>query len=817
MKILFVMRHSGYVRNFESTLRALADRGHTVHLAFQIADTHWLLDGSDVSRELAEMYPAFTRGVIPVRDDSWSYVARRLRFELDYLRYLTPTYRDAPKLVARAEREVSREFAARVTRGAWSSVRGRALLASWLRAQHDAIPSAPTIEAYLQTHRPDVLAVTPLIEPGAPQAEYVRSARAVGIRTALCVASWDNLTNKGLIHGDVDLVTVWNDMMKREATELHGVAAERVVVTGAQPFDHWFGSQPRTTRDEFCQRIGLPADRPYILYLCSSKFIAPDEVPFVRAWLRALRAGPAGVRDAGVLVRPHPQNAMGWATADLSDCGPVVVWPPQGQAPSDAASRADYFESMVHSAAVVGINTTAEIESAIVGRGVYTILAPEFRDTQDGTLHFQYLRQVNGGLVHAATDFTSHLDQLAAGLAGAADDRERARRFVEAFVRPYGLDVPATPKLVEALEALAQAPPQRPMRPPLWATLLRPSLRSAGERLQRDAAAVAETKAMRQASKKRPARKRDDGSDRGATPPTRTAGPPRSWKQVTHDYRALDARDRLRVGRATADLIAADVRLEGAAPERLDYPNADIYLRVTTKAERNRLRACSKEPFTIEWIHRCIGAGDVMYDIGANVGAYALVAAKRPGGGARVFAFEPSYANVAALCANVVINQVQELVTPMPFALSNREALTVFALRALEPGSARHTLGDAPSAEGPAQYRQPVFTYRLDDLIERYQLPWPQHIKLDVDGGELEVLEGASRALAAPSLRSMLVEVSTSLSEEITRLMAQFGLTLQSKVNVRNKQGEYRVWYGLFTRTGRETADDAIRVQYVSR
>jgi hypothetical protein len=63
----------------------------------------------------------------------------------------------------------------------------------------------------------------------------------------------------------------------------------------------------------------------------------------------------------------------------------------EGANPLDEASRAQYHDSIYHSAAVVGVNTSALIESAIVGRAVYTVLAPEFRDTQEGTLHFHHL------------------------------------------------------------------------------------------------------------------------------------------------------------------------------------------------------------------------------------------------------------------------------------------------------------------------------------------------------------------------------------------------------------------------------------------
>lgn len=484
MKILFVMRHSGYVRNFESTLRMLCDRGHKVELAFQIAGTHWLLDRSDIAQELAETYPRFTRSVIPVREDSWAYVARELRLGLDYMRYLGPAYRNAPKLRERAAREVPAALLRRTQRGLFSTAAGRAVMDRSLRTCLRAIATDPRIDAFLEVHRPDVLAVTPLIEPGAPQAEYIRSARALGIPTALCVASWDNLTNKGLIHGPVDLVTVWNEMMKEEAVTLHRVPPQNVVVTGAQSFDHWFNWRPTIDRGAFCRQIDLPADRPYVLYVCSSRFIAPKEVPFVRSWLEHLRR--SGQR-AGVLVRPHPQNADQWRNADLSDLGPAVVWPSAGATPSDAESRADYFNSIAYSAAVVGINTTAEIESAIIGRSVFTILTPEFQATQEGTLHFEHLRSVNGGLVHVAQSFDEHVEQLNAAIQHPGADDERRRRFVEAFVRPHGLDLPATPKLVDVLEELARQGPTPAQKPPFWAPAVRRLVARRGERLQREA------------------------------------------------------------------------------------------------------------------------------------------------------------------------------------------------------------------------------------------------------------------------------------------------------------------------------------------
>ena len=86
--------------------------------------------------------------------------------------------------------------------------------------------------------------LTPLIDLGSSQIDYLRAARALGIPTALCVWSWDHLSSKALIRECPDRVFVWNETQKREAVELHRVPAERVVVTGAQCFDHWFDRTP---------------------------------------------------------------------------------------------------------------------------------------------------------------------------------------------------------------------------------------------------------------------------------------------------------------------------------------------------------------------------------------------------------------------------------------------------------------------------------------------------------------------------------------------------------------------------------------------
>lgn len=451
LRILVVMRHGGYVRNYDSVLRELAERGHDLTVAFE-APKAKLLGETGALLELIAEHPHVRQIVLPSLKGSRPHRrARGLRLALDYLRYLGPRFRDAAALRARAREMVPAPL--RLAERLPGTLPARGLAWGLRVAERRSAVPAPLVEV-LRKRRPDVVLVTPLVQFGGMQTDVLRAAKALGLPTGLLVASWDNLTNKGLIHELPDRVVVWNESQATEATQLHGVPAERVVVTGANSYDHWFAWSARDDRATFLARVGLPERRPLLLYLSSSPFIAPDEVPFVRRWLAALREAPdPQLRAAAVLVRPHPLAGRRWRDADLSGCGAVAIWPPEGANPADHDSRAELFDSIFHAAAVIGLNTSAQIESAIVDRPVLTVLDPEFAGTQQGTLHFHYLPRENGGPLLVAGSLDEHLEQLAAALA-VNDHTAANRRFLEHFVRPHGLASPATPRVVRAIEQL---------------------------------------------------------------------------------------------------------------------------------------------------------------------------------------------------------------------------------------------------------------------------------------------------------------------------------------------------------------------------
>jgi hypothetical protein len=453
LRILFVLRSPELLRHYDATLEVLRTRGHQVVLAASSKNRKKPVELGD-TRAGVEI-----AGILPLRKDATAALARGIRGTANFLRFLDPHFEGTTALRARMRDKhlpPSLRFLDRLRRLPGRPLR---LALRGLSAFERALPTDPALDSFLREQKVDVVLVSPLVNGSSEQSEVLRSARSLGLPTGVCVASWDNLTNKGLLHGAPDRVFVWNQEQRREAIDLHGIAPGRVVVTGAQSFDRWFERAPARSRAAFCERVGLGEPRPFVLFVGSSGFVArgSSEKEFVLRWLETLRSSRiAALREVGVLVRPHPCTVAAWADEDLSRFGRAVVWPRSVPNSLAEADRADYFDSLFHAHAVVGINTSAMIEAAIVGRPVHTVLDPAFAASQGGTLHFRYLPLEYGGFVRSTRDLEEHVRLLARDLGGASPELEAATAaFVTRFVRPRGLDRPAAPILADGIAELA--------------------------------------------------------------------------------------------------------------------------------------------------------------------------------------------------------------------------------------------------------------------------------------------------------------------------------------------------------------------------
>lgn len=271
---------------------------------------------------------------------------------------------------------------------------------------------------------------------------------------------------------------------------------------------------------------------------------------------------------------------------------------------------------------------------------------------------------------------------------------------------------------------------------------------------------------------------------------------------MTFKHRAFTAITAVFVwlARRLPDLLLVTIRERTGVRGRLDAPGKDIWLEVESYVEyRTRLRSCSKEPDTVRWIQG-FAPGDVFYDIGANVGAYSLVAGSSFEGKVRVIAFEPGFPNFPQLCRNIALNGLQGTITALPLALSDRTEIASFHYSTLAPGGALHTLGDAIDSKGDGfspVLTQSVVAFELDGLIDQFGLPEPTHIKIDVDGIEERILLGARATLAAPTVRSLLVELDGEPAA-IVSMLGDLGFTIRGRW--KDATGGKNVWNYEFAR-----------------
>ncbi len=137
-----------------------------------------------------------------------------------------------------------------------------------------------------------------------------------------------------------------------------------------------------------------------------------------------------------------------------------------------------------------------------------------------------------------------------------------------------------------------------------------------------------------------------------------------------------------------------------------------------------------------------IQEGMTVFDVGAHVGYYSLIASRSVGGAGHVIAFEPVDRNIGYLRRHIALNHASN-VKVLCVAVTNHRGVARF-----DPGAESFTGKLAP--DGPLEVR----TAALDDLVAEGLVPSPNVIKLDVEGEESNVLRGAASVLrdAAPTI-----------------------------------------------------------------
>jgi FkbM family methyltransferase len=188
----------------------------------------------------------------------------------------------------------------------------------------------------------------------------------------------------------------------------------------------------------------------------------------------------------------------------------------------------------------------------------------------------------------------------------------------------------------------------------------------------------------------------------------------------------------------------------------------------------------TKEPETIAWIND-MQPGEVLYDVGANVGVYTLYAASR---GIRVVAIEPVLENYVRLVRNIEMNGFKNVV-PLygaagPYSQVSRELY----VRSMDAGASGGQIIAPIGQDGDEftpQCERMIPIYSLDD--NHLPLWMPQHIKIDVDGKEEYVLMGTIKILPAKALKSMLIEINPNQFSGMKVYFEIMGYTTDNKYN----------------------------------
>jgi FkbM family methyltransferase len=161
-----------------------------------------------------------------------------------------------------------------------------------------------------------------------------------------------------------------------------------------------------------------------------------------------------------------------------------------------------------------------------------------------------------------------------------------------------------------------------------------------------------------------------------------------------------------------------------------------------------------------------------VFDIGANVGWHTIRLSKCVGEGGRVVSFEPSPHDRELLELNIAANELQNVMVDSR-AVAEHSCVVRFLIFG-SPGVHHVQREDSPTDGAAIEVR----AISLDELIYEHGVPAPTFMKIDVEGGEVEVLRGAQRLLreARPTI---VVEARHNVTvEPIAQMALEFGYSV---------------------------------------
>jgi FkbM family methyltransferase len=183
-----------------------------------------------------------------------------------------------------------------------------------------------------------------------------------------------------------------------------------------------------------------------------------------------------------------------------------------------------------------------------------------------------------------------------------------------------------------------------------------------------------------------------------------------------------------------------------------------------------------KEPETIEWINS-FEDNAIFYDIGANIGIYSLYCAGLYPH-SLIFAFEPVRCNYARLLQNIALNGFDNIIA-LPIGVSGVSRIDIMMEISDEIGHSGSLINNIPADDITKVYMIPTIT--IDEVVNLWKTE-PNHIKIDIDRGEYDIVAKSIETLKNEKVKSCMIEIN-NYRGEICRIMKACGYTENNTFN----------------------------------
>lgn len=184
------------------------------------------------------------------------------------------------------------------------------------------------------------------------------------------------------------------------------------------------------------------------------------------------------------------------------------------------------------------------------------------------------------------------------------------------------------------------------------------------------------------------------------------------------------------------------------------------------------------EWFVIRVFKKEIVDADLFVDIGANIGTYSIIAAKE---GLLTIAFEPTLSNFNSLLKNIELNKFKHLIKPFRFGLGTSNTEIEFNINPIKPGAS----GVNPIKKNGQ--KEIVTIKKFDELqIEEIKTSKNVLVKIDVEGMELDVLNGMKDFIKSTKHLSIIIEskhIGENKIEALLNTYAQFTISTIDRFN----------------------------------